>query len=119
MSSAGIIGSTYDGPGSAAPWRASRANTSRLWRSTEGTYRFKLGVHDFGLVIGPNTFEPTLEPPDEPTATIDVDSITATHMFNGGLTVSEAEAMAKLRISGDRGAALALLDRLSLSPLRL
>jgi DNA-binding HxlR family transcriptional regulator len=84
----------------------------------EATYRFKLGVHDFGLTVGPNTFEPTLEPPAKPTATIVFDSVTATHLFNGGLTISQAEAQGKLRIRGDRSAGLALLARLSLSPLR-
>ena len=83
----------------------------------EATYRFKMGVHDFGLAVGPNTFEPTASPPKRPTATIEFDSATATRLFNGGLSVSEAEESGKLRLRGDRSAALALLELFSLAPL--
>ena len=83
----------------------------------EASYRFRLGRHDIGVQVGPTTFDVTDEPPRRPNATIEVDAPTATRLFNGGLTIAEAEARGALRIRGDRDAALALLDRLSLTPL--
>jgi hypothetical protein len=83
----------------------------------EATHRFKLGAHDVGLVVDPTTFEPTGTPPRRPTATIEFDPVTTTRMFNRGLSVREAQADGKLKIRGNREAALALLGRLSLGPL--
>lgn len=82
----------------------------------EATYRLRLGPHDLGLAVGPTTFEPSGQPPPAPTATLESDPITMTNLCNAGLTIAEAEAQGTLRISGDRRAALALLDRLALGP---
>ena len=37
----------------------------------EAAFRFKLHPHDFGLTVGPTVFEPTRQPPERPTATIE------------------------------------------------
>lgn len=84
----------------------------------EATFRFKLHPHDFGLTVGPTVFEPSLQPPPHPDATIDSDSITVTRLFNAGITLDEAESTGRLHITGDRTAAAALLDRFSLGPMR-
>jgi DNA-binding HxlR family transcriptional regulator len=84
----------------------------------EATFRFKLHPHDFGLTVGPTVFEPSLQPPRRPTATIESDPITVTRLFNAGTTLSDAESSGRLRIRGDRTAATALLSRLSLGPIR-
>jgi DNA-binding HxlR family transcriptional regulator len=83
----------------------------------EATYRLKLGPHDFGITVGPSTFEPAARPPKQPTATIESDPATLMRLSHAGLTVHEAETSHQLRISGDRHAAIALLERLSLAPL--
>lgn len=83
----------------------------------EASYRFVLGSHDIGLTISPATFEPSPTPPENPDATIISDSVTLTHLFNAGLTLTEAEAAGRVEITGDRGAALALLEKLALGPL--
>ena len=83
----------------------------------EATFRFKLHPHDFGLTVGPTVFEPTGQPPAQPTATIESDTVTVTQLFNAGLTLGEAEAQGRLQINGDRTAATTLLDRLSLGHL--
>jgi DNA-binding HxlR family transcriptional regulator len=83
----------------------------------EASFRFKLDPHDFGLTIGPTIFEPTREPPEQPTATIESDPVTLTQLFNAGLTLSGAKAQGRLRITGDEIAATTLLDRLSLGRL--
>ncbi len=83
----------------------------------EASFRFKLDPHEFGLTIGPAMFEPTRQPPEQPTATIESDPVTMTQLFNAGLTLSGAEAQGRLRITGDRMAATTLLDRLSLGRL--
>jgi hypothetical protein len=82
----------------------------------EAEYRLKVGPHDIGLLVGPTVFEATPEPPAEPTATIESDLVTMTNLFNAGLTLTNAESGGTLKISGDREAALVLLDRLSLGP---
>jgi DNA-binding HxlR family transcriptional regulator len=84
----------------------------------EATFRFKLHPHEFGLTVGPTVFEPTREPPERPTATIESDTVTVTRLFNAGVTLGEAEGQGRLRITGDRNAATTLLDRLSLGPLQ-
>jgi DNA-binding HxlR family transcriptional regulator len=83
----------------------------------EASFRFKLHPHEFGLTVGPTVFEPTRQPPDRPTATIESDAVTLTRLFNAGLTLSQAEEQGRLRITGDRTAATILLDRLSLGPM--
>ena len=83
----------------------------------EAAFRFKLHPHDFGLTVGPTVFEPTRQPPERPTATIESNPVTVTRLFNAGLTLGEAEGQGRLRITGDRIAATTLLDRLSLGPL--
>lgn len=83
----------------------------------EAAFRFKLHPHDFGLTVGPTVFEPTRQPPERPTATIESNPVTVTRLFNAGLTLGEAEGQGRLRITGDRTAATTLLDRLSLGPL--
>lgn len=83
----------------------------------EATFRFKLHPHDFGLTVGPAVFEPTSQPPARPTATIESDTVTVTRLFNAGLTLGEAEGQGWLGITGDRNAAITLLDRLSLGRL--
>jgi len=82
----------------------------------EAEYRLKLGPYDIGLVVGPTVFEPTPRPPRTPTATIESDLVTMTNLFNAGLTLADAEDGGTIRISGDRDAALVLLDRLTLGP---
>jgi DNA-binding HxlR family transcriptional regulator len=82
----------------------------------EAEFRLKLGPYDIGLVVGPAVFEPTPHPPEEPTATIESDLVTMTNLFNARLTLADAEDGGTLRISGDRDAALVLLDRLALGP---
>jgi hypothetical protein len=72
---------------------------------------------DFGLTVGPALFEPTRQPPAQPTATIESDTVTLTRLFNVGLTLTQAETEGHLRITGDRTAATTLLDRLSLGHL--
>jgi hypothetical protein len=62
-------------------------------------------------------FEPTRQPPAQPTATIESDAVTLTRLFNAGLTLSQAEEQGRLEITGDRTAATILLDRLSLGPM--
>ena len=84
----------------------------------EAAFRFKLDPHDFGLTVGPTVFEPTRQPPAEPAATIESDAVTLTRLFNAGVTLAEAEGEGRLRISGDRTAAITLLGRLSLGPLQ-
>jgi DNA-binding HxlR family transcriptional regulator len=84
----------------------------------EATYRFRMRPHDFGLAVGPTTFEPTVPPPEHPDATIESDSITFTRLFNDGLALHDAESAGLVTIDGDRPAALALLEKLSLGPLR-
>jgi DNA-binding HxlR family transcriptional regulator len=84
----------------------------------EAAFRFRLHPHEFGLTVGPTVFEPTRQPPERPTATIESDTVTVTKLFNAGITLSEAEAHGRLRITGDRDAAATLLDRLSLGPMR-
>jgi hypothetical protein len=81
----------------------------------EAAFRFKLHPYDFGLTVGPSVFEPTRQPPERPTATIESDTVTVTRLFNAGLTLGEAKGQGRLRITGDRTAAP--LDRLSLGPL--
>lgn len=83
----------------------------------DATFRFTLPPHDLGLTVGPNLFEPSAQPPPDPTATIQSDVTTTIQLFNAGITLSEAEARGRLQIHGDRTAAVALLDRLSLGPL--
>lgn len=82
----------------------------------EATYRFRIHPHDIGLTVGPTRFEPTVPPPDHPDATIDSDSVTFTKLFNDGLTLHDAETAGLLTIDGDRPAALALLEKLTLGP---
>jgi DNA-binding HxlR family transcriptional regulator len=84
----------------------------------EAAFRFKLHPHDFGLTVGPTVFKPTRQPPAQPTATIESDAVTLTRLFNAGATLAEAEGEGRLRISGDRTAAIILLGRLSLGPLQ-
>jgi DNA-binding HxlR family transcriptional regulator len=83
----------------------------------EAAFRFKLHPHDFGLAVGPAVFEPTRQPPAQPTATIESDAVTLTRLFNAGLTLTQAEEQGRLEITGDRTAATILLDRLSLGPM--
>ncbi|WP_192810227.1 winged helix-turn-helix transcriptional regulator [Actinomadura rudentiformis] len=83
----------------------------------EACYRFVLGDHDIGLTVGPATFEPSATPPQAPDATIVSDSVTLTRLFNAGHTLTAAEAAGELKITGDRAAALALLEKFSLAPL--
>jgi DNA-binding HxlR family transcriptional regulator len=82
----------------------------------EARYRFRLDLHDLGLVVGPTIFEPTPSPPENPDATISSDSVTLTNLFNAGLTLRQAESTGRLRIDGDRPLALALLEKLALGP---
>jgi DNA-binding HxlR family transcriptional regulator len=83
----------------------------------EATYRFVLGDHDIGLTVGPTTFEASATPPKTPDATIVSDSVTLTRLFNAGATLAEAETSGHVKITGDRTAALALLERFALGPL--
>ena len=80
------------------------------------TYRFRLEPHDLGLTVGPTVFEPSGTPPHDPDATIGSDAVTFTNLFNGGLTLHDAEASGRLEITGDRPLALALLQRFTLGP---
>jgi hypothetical protein len=59
-------------------------------------------------------FEPSPTPPDHPDATISSDSVTFTNLFNAGLTLDGAESSGRLHIDGDRPAALALLEKMTL-----
>jgi DNA-binding HxlR family transcriptional regulator len=83
----------------------------------EATFRFKLHPHEFGITVGPTVFEPTRQPPAQPTATVESDAVTLTRLFNAGITLGEAEGQGWLQITGDRAAATTLLDRLSLGRL--
>lgn len=83
----------------------------------EASYRFVLGDHDIGLTVGPARFEPSATPPEDPDATIISDSVTLTRVFNAGLPLSDAEAAGDVEITGDRSAALSLLEKFSLGPL--
>ena len=85
----------------------------------EAAFRFKLHPHDFGLTVGPTVFEPTRQPPERPTATIE-----SRHRSQSPGCSTPASPLAKRRdtagpsrITGDRTAATTLLDRLSLGPL--
>jgi DNA-binding HxlR family transcriptional regulator len=80
----------------------------------EASYRFRIGPHDIGLTVGPTVFEPSPTPPDHPDATISSDSVTFTNLFNAGLTLDGAESSGRLHIDGDRPAALALLEKMTL-----
>jgi DNA-binding HxlR family transcriptional regulator len=80
----------------------------------EASYRFELDGHPIGLTVAPTVFEPSTRPPDRPTAALRSDIITMTKLLNAGITLAEAESSGALRISGDRKAALALLDRFAL-----
>src|SRR5215831_10815574 len=80
----------------------------------EAEYRLRLGPYDIGLVVGPTVFEPTPQPPGKPTATIESDLVTMTKLFNAGAILADAEDGGTIEISGDRDAALVLLDRLAL-----
>ena len=82
----------------------------------EASYRLRLALHDLGLTVGPTVFEPSATPPDRPDATITSDSVTLTNLFNAGLTLAAAESSRRLRITGDRPLALALLEKLHLGP---
>ena len=84
----------------------------------EASYRLRLHPHDIGLIVGPTVFDPSVPPPSDPDATIVADSASFTRLFNNGLSLHEAEAAGLITIEGDRPAALALLEKLSLGPLR-
>lgn len=80
----------------------------------EASFRLEFGEQHIGLTVGPTVFEPSATPPENSTATIASDVVTMTELLNAGLTLAEAESSGALRISGDRAAALALLEKLAL-----
>ncbi|OGO53832.1 MAG: hypothetical protein A2Z32_13980 [Chloroflexi bacterium RBG_16_69_14] len=116
----GLIFESSPQPTSAAPILAQMRRNGR-WllakrQGVVGSFVFEVDGQRIGLTIDEHRFEPSAELPERPTASIRTTSATMTRLSNGLVGLAEAEATGRLSIAGDREAALALIDALSMVP---
>ncbi len=116
----GIIFESSPQPTSAAPILA-QMRRNGYWllakrRGVVGRFLFEVDGQRIGLTIDEHRFEPSAELPERPTASIRTTSATMTRLANGLVGLTEAEATGRLSIVGDREAAIALIDALSMVP---
>jgi DNA-binding HxlR family transcriptional regulator len=118
----GVVFESAPQPDSAEPMLAQMRRNGR-WllakrRDVVGEFAFELDGQRVGLSIDEHRFEPSPDPPQQPTATIRSTSATMARLANGIVGLSEAEASGQLAIAGDRAAAVGLIDALGMVPLR-
>lgn len=114
----GLVFESSSSPQSSEPMLAQMRRNGR-WllakrRGVVGEFALELDGQRVGLSVDEHRFEPSAVQPERPTATIRSTSATMARLGNGIIGVSEAEATGQLAIDGDRGAALSLIDALSM-----
>ena len=118
----GLLFGRMPPPESAEPLLAQMRRNARWFMAKQSRVKGEFGLEFDGLHIGLSVdedhFDPTPDPPADPIATIASTTATMAHLANGVVSLADAEANGRLSISGDRAAAVALIETLSLVPVQ-
>ena len=118
----GLLFARTSPPESAEPLLAQMRRNARWFiakrSGVKGEFGLEIDGLRMGLSVGEHHFDPTPNPPADPVATIESTAATMAHLANGVVSLADAEASGRLSISGDRDAAVALIENLSLVPVQ-